>query len=229
MLEELKYTLGLEELPRKIEMYDISNISGQFIVAGMCVAQDGVIKRNLSRRFKIKTLFQQDDPRCMEEVITRRLKHSIEEQDEAFGRLPDVIFADGGITQMRAIRRAIDSYGLEIELFGLVKNDKHRTRALINEEREEIPLSEDIMNFVTNFQDEVHKVAIEYHRKLREKEMSKSELDDIPGIGTKKKQELLKEFGSVSKIRESNLEELTKIKGINENLARTILEVLKKS
>ena len=229
MLEELKYTLGLEELPRKIEMYDISNISGQFIVAGMCVAQDGAIKRNLSRRFKIKTLFQQDDPRCMEEVITRRLKHSLEEQDEAFGRLPDVIFADGGITQMRAIRRAIDSYRLEIELFGLVKNDKHRTRALINEQREEIPLSEEIMNFVTNFQDEVHKVAIEYHRKLREKEMSKSELDDIPGIGTKKKQELLKEFGSVSKIRESNLEELTKIKGINENLARTILEVLKKS
>lgn len=189
----------------------------------------GVIKRNLSRRFRIKTLFQQDDPRCMEEVITRRLKHSIEKQDKAFGNLPDVIFADGGITQMRAIRRAIDLYGLKIELFGLVKNDKHKTRALINENREEIPLSEEIMNFVTNFQDEVHKVAIEYHRKLREREISKSELDKIPGIGEKKKIELLKAFGSVSKIKQANLEELIKIKGINENLARTIQEVLKKS
>lgn len=189
----------------------------------------GVIKRNLSRRFKIKTLFQQDDPRCMEEVITRRLKHSIEKQDKAFGKLPDVIFADGGITQMRAVRRAIDSYGLKIELFGLVKNDKHKTRALINENQDEIPLSEDIMNFVTNFQDEVHKVAIEYHRKLREKELSKSELDNIPGIGEKKKIELLKTFGSVSKIKQANLEELMKIKGINENLARTIQEVLRKS
>lgn len=189
----------------------------------------GVIKRNLSRRFRIKTLFQQDDPRCMEEVITRRLKHSIEKQDKAFGNLPDVIFADGGNTQMRAIRRAIDLYGLKIELFGLVKNDKHKTRALINENREEIPLSEEIMNFVTNFQDEVHKVAIEYHRKLREREISKSELDKIPGIGEKKKIELLKAFGSVSKIKQANLEELIKIKGINENLARTIQEVLKKS
>lgn len=189
----------------------------------------GVIKRNLSRRFRIKTLFQQDDPRCMEEVITRRLKHSIEKQDKAFGKLPDVIFADGGITQMRAVRRAIDSYGLKIELFGLVKNDKHKTRALINENQDEIPLSEDIMNFVTNFQDEVHKVAIEYHRKLREKELSKSELDNIPGIGEKKKIELLKTFGSVSKIKQANLEELMKIKGINENLARTIQEVLRKS
>lgn len=229
ILEELKQTLGLERLPRKIEMYDISNISGQFIVAGMCVAQDGVIKRNLSRRFKIKTLFQQDDPRCMEEVITRRLKHSIEEPNGGFGSLPNVIFADGGITQMRAVRRAIDSYGVNIALFGLVKNDKHRTRALIDEQRREIPLSQEVMNFVTCFQDEVHKVAIEYHRKIRDKEMSKSQLDDIPGIGTKKKQELLKTFGSISKIKQANLEELMQIKGINEKLARIIQEELQKS
>ena len=228
ILEELKATLELDDLPRKIEMYDISNISGEFIVAGMVVAQDGVIKRNLSRRFKIKTLFQQDDPRCMEEVITRRLKHSIEDPNGAFDRLPDVIFADGGITQMRAVRRAIDSYGAHIALFGLVKNDKHRTRAMIDENRREIPLSEELMNFATNFQDEVHNVAIEYHRKLRDKEMHKSELDNIPGIGDAKKKLLLKTFGSVKQIREADLEELTKIKGINEKLARTIQEALKK-
>ena len=226
ILEELKATLKLESLPRKIEMYDISNISGEFIVAGMIVAQDGIIKRNLSRRFKIKTLFQQDDPRCMEEVITRRIKHSIDEPNGGFGKLPDIIFADGGITQMRAVRRAIDSYGVDIKLFGLVKNDKHRTRAMIDEQRNEIPLSEELMNFVTRMQDEVHNVAIEYHRKLRDQQMHKSALDDIPGIGDAKKKLLLKEFGSIKKIKEAEIEELTKIKGINETLAKAIKESL---
>lgn len=226
MLQALKEAMQLETLPRKIEMYDISNISGEFMVAGMCVVQDGVIKRNLSRRFKIKTVLTQDDPACMKEVVTRRLKHSIETPNGGFGKLPDVIFADGGITQMRAIREAIDHFGVDIKVFGLVKNDKHRTRALINEQKEEIPLTEELMNFVTAFQDEVHKVAIEYHRKVRAKAISKSALDDIEGIGPQKKKLLLKELGSIQKIKEANLEELTKIKGIDEKLAKRILEKL---
>jgi len=228
ILEELKKTLKLDELPRKIEMYDISNISGEFIVAGMIVAQDGIIKKNLSRRFKIKTIFNQDDPRCMEEVITRRIKHSIDEPDGGFGKLPDIIFVDGGITQMKAVRRAIDSYKVEIKLFGLVKNDKHKTRAMIDEKRKEISLSEDLMNFVTRMQDEVHSVAIEYHRKLRDKQMHKSALDDIPGIGEAKKKELLKKFGSVKKIKEAEISDLANVKGINENLARIIKKTLEK-
>ena len=104
ILVELKEVLGLDKLPRKIETYDISNISGEYIVAGMCVMVDGVIKRNLSRRFKIKTVYGQDDPRCMQEVVERRLRHSIDKEDDGFGKLPDVIFADGGITQIRAIK-----------------------------------------------------------------------------------------------------------------------------
>lgn len=127
---------------------------------------------------------------------------------------------------MRAVREAIDSFGLDIQVFGLVKNDKHRTRALIDENRREIPLTEELMNFVTAFQDEVHKVAIEYHRKVRDKQMSKSALDDVKGIGDVKKKELLKTFGSVERIKNANIEELTKIKGINDNLARKILEQL---
>ena len=188
----------------------------------------GVIKKNLSRRFKIKTLFGQDDPRCMEEVITRRLKHSLDDPKGAFGELPDLIFADGGITQMRAVRRAINSYGVEIGLFGLVKNERHRTRAMIDEQRKEISLSEELMNFVTNMQDEVHNVAIEYHRKLRDSQMHKSLLDAIPGVGEVKKKLLLKTFGSVKKIGEAEIEELVRIKGINENLARTIKEYIQK-
>lgn len=224
ILMELKEVLKMDKLPRKIETYDISNISGQFMVAGMCVMQDGVIKKNLSRRFKIKTVLTQDDPKCMEEVVTRRLAHSIEgatEQEKSgFGKLPDVIFADGGITQIRAIKAAINKYkNLDVKVFGMVKNDKHQTRALIDENRKEIPISETLMNLITKFQDTVHDTAISYHRKLREKEITHSELDDIKGIGEVKKKALLKHFGSVEKIKQASKEELMQVKGITEELA----------
>jgi len=228
ILVELKEVLGLDKLPRKIETYDISNISGEYIVAGMCVMVDGVIKRNLSRRFKIKTVYGQDDPRCMQEVITRRLKHSIDSNSTGFGRLPDVIFADGGITQIRATKEAIAKYELNIPVFGMVKNDKHQTRALMDENRKELEISEKLKNLITKFQDEVHDTAISYHRKLRDSDITKSDLDDIEGIGEVKKLALLKYFGSVEKIKSSNLDELTKVKGINENLAQKILDELNK-
>lgn len=239
ILTELKEALSLENMPRKIECFDISNISGTNVVAGMCVMQDGVIKKNLSRRFKIKTVIGQDDPACMREVVTRRLKHSIENSEGGFGKLPDVIFADGGITQIRAIKQAISdvqkwinselsgSVKLNIAVFGMVKDDTHSTRALIDEERNEIQISEKLMNLITNFQDQVHETAISYHRKLRDKEITKSELDEIKGIGETKKKELLKYFGSINKIREANIEEIAKIKGINLELAKTIKNKLK--
>ena len=225
ILLELKEVLGMDKLPRKIETYDISNISGEYMVAGMCVMMDGVIKKNLSRRFRIKTVYGQDDPKCMEEVITRRLKHSIENPKGGFGELPDVIFADGGITQIRATKKAIEKYNLDIPVFGMVKNDKHQTRALMNEGRQELEISQNLMNLITKFQDTVHDTAITYHRKLRDKEMTKSELDDIEGIGEIKKKALLKRFGSIKKIKEASIEELTSIKGITENLAKKIKEM----
>ena len=228
ILVELKEVLGLDKLPRKIETYDISNISGEYLVAGMCVMVDGAIKRNLSRRFKIKTVYGQDDPRCMQEVITRRLKHSIDGNSTGFGRLPDAIFADGGITQIRATKMAIAKYELDIPVFGMVKNDKHQTRALMDENRNELEISEKVKNLITKFQDEVHDTAISYHRKLRDKDITKSDLDKIEGIGEVKKLALLKHFGSVEKIKNSNLDELTKIKGINESLAQKILDELNK-
>lgn len=222
ILIELKEVLNLEKLPRKIETYDISNMSGEHMVAGMCVMQDGVIKKNLSRRFKIKTVFGQDDPRCMEEVITRRLKHSIENPKGGFGTLPDAIFADGGITQIRATKKAIAKYNLDIPVFGMVKNDKHQTRALMNENREELEISQDLMNLITRFQDTVHDTAISYYRKLHNKEMKKSELDGINGIGEARKQALLKHFGSVAKIKEASIEELMEVKGITRKIAEEI-------
>lgn len=191
----------------------------------MCVMQDGVIKKNLSRRFKIKGVFGQDDPKCMEEVVTRRLKHSIENPKGGFGELPDIIFADGGITQIRAIKMAIKKYNLNIPVYGMVKNDKHQTRALMDENRNEFEISQNLMNLITKFQDTVHDTAITYHRKLRDKQVTKSALDDIQGIGEVKKKELLKHFGSVKNIKEASLEELTAVKGITEKLAKKIKEL----
>ncbi len=223
VLLELKEVLKMDKLPRKIETYDISNISGTFMVAAMCVLYDGEIKKNLSRRFRIKTVFTQDDPRCMEEVITRRLAHSVNNQENnSFGNIPDAIFADGGITQIRAIRRAIDKYGIDVKIFGMVKNDKHQTRALIDENRKEIKISPELMLLITRFQDTVHDTAISYYRKLHEKSLSYSELDNIKGIGEAKKKALIKAFGSVKKIKEASVEELCKIKGISAELANNI-------
>ena len=242
ILIELKEILKLEKLPRKIECYDISNLSGTNIVAGMCVMQDGVIRKNLSRRFKIKTVFGQDDPKCMKEVIGRRLVHSIENPEGGFGNLPDVIFVDGGITQIRAALEAIGELKvqykdkdvrfnteiLDIPIFGMVKDDKHSTRALMNKNREELNITEDLFNLITSFQDAVHDTAIGYHKKLRDREVKKSALDDIKGIGEKKKNDLLKKFGSIKKIAEADIEEISKIKGINEELAKKIKEELRK-
>ena len=242
ILMELKDVLNLETMPRKIECYDISNLSGTNVVAGMCVMQDGIIKKNLARRFKIKEVVGQDDPKCMEEVITRRLRHSIPilstDKNNGFGELPNVIFVDGGITQIRAAKQAIKNINLELEktarnqqisiekidipIFGMVKNDKHQTKALMDENRNELEISENLLNTITMFQDSVHDTAIGYHKKLRDEELTKSALDNIKGIGTVKKVALLKKYGSIEKIKQASVEELAEVKGINLELAKEI-------
>lgn len=235
ILTELREVLKLNKMPRKIECFDISNLSGTNMVAGMCVMKDGEIKKNLSRIFKIKTVYAQDDVACMKEVVSRRLRRSIKEENGAFGRLPDVIFADGGITQIRAIKEAIEAVSTEyenkvdnlneIKVFGMVKNDKHQTRALIDENRKEIKLSENLMNLITLFQDTVHETAIGYHKKLRDKEVTKSALDEIEGIGPAKKKALLMKFGSVEKMGKASIEELMEVKGITKQIAKKILKI----
>lgn len=232
VLTELRDVLSLNKMPRKIECFDISNLSGTNMVAGMCVMKDGEIRRNLSRIFKIKEVLGQDDVACMKEVVSRRLRRSIKEKNGAFGKLPDVIFADGGITQIRAIKEAIEAVSTEyenkvenldeIKVFGMVKNDKHQTRALIDENRKEIKLSENLMNLITLFQDTVHETAIGYHKKLRNKEVTKSALDEIEGIGPAKKKALLVKFGSVEEMSKASIEELMQVKGISKEIAEKI-------
>ena len=247
LLLELKQRLCLDSLPRKIESYDISNISGQYMVSAMCVMIDGVIKKNLSRKFRIKTVYGQDDPKSMMETVVRRLHHSINLSnrsdlldnikdkyfmDKGFGRLPDLILADGGITQIKAIKLAIESVEreinqkLDIAVFGMVKNDKHQTRALIDEDRNEFEVSEQLFNLITVFQDTVHDTAIGYHKFLRDQSMKRSSLDDIEGIGEVKKRLLLKKFGSVNKIKEASIDELMEVDGIYEDLAYRLKEEL---
>lgn len=230
ILLELMEVLNLEKLPKRIESYDISNISGTDTVAGMVVFENGKPKRSDYRRLKIKTVEGQNDVACMKEALTRRLKYVVDKtlEKNPFGPAPDLILMDGGITQIRAAQEINDFYGLSIPIYGMVKNDKHRTRALMDIDGREISIAgrAQLFNFVTFLQDEVHNTAIEYHRKLREKNIRKSALDEVEGIGEKKKQALLKHFKSVEKIKEASIEELCEVDGISEKIAQKIKETL---
>lgn len=230
LLVDLMNLLELKELPKRIESFDISNISGTDIVAGMVVFENAKPKRSDYRRIKIKTVDGQNDVACMRETLIRRLKYLLPNQTEEknpYGPRPNLILMDGGITQVRVAKNVVREYGLDIPVYGLVKNDKHRTRTIVNEEGKEYEVkSNEIFNLITYIQDEVHETAIEYHRKLRNKRMKKSELDEIEGIGDARKQALLKRFKSIENIKKASVAELCLVDGINEKIAEKILEKL---
>ena len=230
LLVDLMNLLELKELPKRIESFDISNISGTDIVAGMVVFENAKPKRSDYRRIKIKTVDGQNDVACMRETLMRRLKYLLPNQIEEknpYGPRPNLILMDGGITQVRVAKNVVREYGLDIPVYGLVKNDKHRTRTIVNEEGKEYEVkSSEIFNLITYIQDEVHETAIEYHRKLRNKRMKKSELDEVEGIGDARKQALLKRFKSIENIKKASVAELCLVDGINEKIAEKILEKL---
>lgn len=224
IMNKLKNVLSLSELPLRIESYDISNISGTDTVAGMIVFENGKPKKNEHRRIKIKTVIGQNDVECLKEVLRRRLKYLSEEHIKSpFGPKPNLILMDGGITQVRAAKEVFNELKISIPVYGLVKTDKHRTRGIIDSEGLEFEINDDeVMNFITFMQDEVHKTAIEYHRKLREKRTSKSILDEIPGVGEKRKAELLKHFKTVKNILNASVNELEQVNGIDKKTANDI-------
>ena len=230
LLVDLMNLLELKELPKRIESFDISNISGTDIVAGMVVFENAKPKRSDYRRIKIKTVDGQNDVACMRETLMRRLKYLLPNQTEEknpYGPKPNLILMDGGITQVRVAKNVVREYGLDIPVYGLVKNDKHRTRTIVNEDGKEYEVkSSEIFNLITYIQDEVHETAIEYHRKLRNKRMKKSELDEVEGIGDARKQALLKRFKSIENIKKASVAELCLVDGINEKIAEKILEKL---
>lgn len=215
-MEELRQALGLPTPLRRVEAYDISNTQGFASVGSMVVFEDGKAKNSDYRKFKIKTVIGANDYASMKEVITRRLNHAIREKTEgkasSFTRLPDLILMDGGKTQVHAAEEVLAAFGMEIPVCGMVKDEKHRTRGLLFREKEiQMPLTSEGFKLVTRIQDEVHRFAITYHRKLRQERNLHSVLDDIPGIGEVRRKALLRHFGSVENIAQAEVADLLEV------------------
>lgn len=210
-LEEIKEALGLDGIPARIEAYDISNTQGFESVGSMVVFENGKAKNSDYRKFRIKTVTGANDFASMEEVIGRRLAHYLREKNDAgsFTRLPDMIFVDGGKTQITAALNAMDNVGVHIPVCGMVKDDRHRTRGLLYNDAEiEFKTNSEGFKLITRIQDEVHRFAIEYHRKLRSEKQVHSVLDDIEGIGPKRRKALMKQFGDIEAIKNAEVADL---------------------
>ncbi len=234
VLENLQKTLGLSKQPKRIEAYDISNIQGSDNVGGMAVFENGKPAKKKYRIFKIRSFEGADDYAAMREVIYRRFRHGLEEEEKiASGEMnraeakflpyPDLVLLDGGQGHLNTVSELMDMMELDIPVFGMVKNDRHRTRGLVGRGGEiEISPSSPAFKLVTHIQDEVHDTAISYHRKLRGK--IESELDKISGIGEKRRNALLTNFGSVDKIKEADIDELENVTGMDKKSARAVYD-----
>ncbi len=224
-LEDIRQLLGLESTPTYIECYDISNTAGSDNVAGMVVFENGRPLRNAYRRFRIKTVVGQDDYASMQEVLTRRLDEYLTHQAEnsGFGRKPDLILLDGGEGHVATVKPIIDRYNLGIPVFGLVKDDHHRTRAIALAGGEiAIHQKRAAYTLLSTIQEEVHRYAITYHRKRRKKSTISTALLSIDGIGETRARALLRQFGSLRNIARASTEELLLVRGMTRPAAEAI-------
>lgn len=235
-LQELSNILNLEDIPHRIEAYDISNIQGVDSVGTMVVFEEGRAKNSDYRRFKINTVKGANDYDSMREILTRRFQHGLDEIREIqenkinlssgkFSVFPDLILMDGGKGQVNVALEVLKSLNITIPVCGMVKDDKHNTRGLIYNNNElMISRNTNVMRLVTRIQDEVHRFAITYHRSLRNKRVLHSVLEDIPNVGEKRRKELLKKFGSIENIKKANVEELLQTPSIDRKAALSIIE-----
>ena len=200
------------EPPARMESYDISNISGTDIVASMVVFKDGKPSKSDYKRFKLEGLNDQDDYASMHQILKRRFSH-YKAGDKGFSEAPDLLLIDGGVNHAKVAVRALEELELDFPVFGMVKDDRHRTRALVTPQGQEIRIDNNqaIFSLIGNIQEETHRFAITYHRQLRSKRLRYSELDGIPGIGPKRKQELLRQFKSLTAIGQASLPELERL------------------
>ena len=200
------------EPPVRIESFDISNISGTDIVASMVVFKDGKPHKSDYKRFKIEGLQDQDDYASMRQVILRRFQH-YKDGDKGFAEKPDLLLIDGGVTHANVAVDALQELELTLPVFGMVKDDRHRTRSLVTPQGGHIAIdgNQAVFSFIGNIQEETHRFAITYHRQLRSKRLRYSELDGIPGIGPKRKQDLLKKFKSITAIAAASIDELERL------------------
>lgn len=215
----------LMQIPQKIESYDISNMGSDNMVGAMVTVVDGKLRPDLYRKFKIKENYTQDDISCTYEILKRRLKR-VGTEDKSFGTLPNLILADGGRNQVNAIKKALREENIDnVEVIGMVKDNKHKIKAVyVKDKNISLAPHQDILKFLFMIQEEVHRVAITYHRELSSNKLNESWLDTVEGIGDIKKKALLKHFGSVEKIRNAEVYELMEVKGITESIARKIKE-----
>ncbi len=215
------------EPPKRIESYDISNISGTDIVAGMVVFEDGRPKKSDYKRFKLEGLADQDDYGSMRQVLQRRFSH-YKAEDTGFEQAPSLLLIDGGITHANVALEVLQELELSFPVFGMVKDDRHRTRALVTPQGQEISIvtQQAVFALVGNIQEETHRFAISYHRQQRSRRLRYSELDAIQGIGPKRKQDLLKHFKSITAIRAASLQELEQF--LPRDAARNVYEHFRK-
>lgn len=227
-LEQLGKLLGLEKPPKYIEAYDISNLSDESIVAGMVVFENGRPLKKAYKRFTIRQIRYQNDYESMYEVLTRRLMHIInKEGDEYFQRIPDLILLDGGKGHVNTITELIQNLGLNIPVFGMVKNDKHRTRAIASGGREiQLNNLQTAFMFVTRIQDEVHRYSVSYMHSKHKKKTYLSELTTVKGIGEKKAEKLLIKYKTKENMKNASPEELAATAGINSDTANELWEVI---
>lgn len=226
VLEELRTLLGLENSPDYIESYDISHTAGADSVAGMIVFKDGRPFKKAYKRFSVKG-FTNDDYGSMNEVLERRIKEYFVNKDsgEGFGRLPDLILLDGGIGQVNAVLPLIKKYGFNVPVFGMVKDSKHRTRAIAADGGEiSINSNRQVFTLISSIQDEVHRFSVAYHHKKHSKSGVSLTLTKIPGVGEKRAKELLKHFKSIKNIKNATVEDLCEVKTLNKELANNIYE-----
>ena len=223
-VQEIEKLTGLRDIHR-MEAFDISNISGVESVGSMVVFEDGRPKKSDYRKFRIRTVTGPDDYASMREVLTRRLTHSLEQKDDHFMKLPDLIMMDGGRGQVNIALGVLKELDLDIPVCGMVKDDRHRTRALWYSDAE-VPIDTHSEGFrlVTRIQDEAHRFAIEYHRSLRSKDQVKSVLDDIPGIGAVRRRALMRYFEGIDAIREADEAELRAVPEMNAAAAKAVYE-----
>lgn len=226
-LDELARLLGLREPPMRIEAYDISNLAGGENVAGMVVFQQGRPLKSDYRKFQIKGFEGQDDYASMREVLQRRLGEYVSHQERGdatgFGCLPDLILLDGGKGHVAAVRPVLEAFGLDVPLFGMVKDDKHRTRAITGDGGEiSIHSHRRAFTLVSTIQDEVHRFAIGYHRQQRKKNTLSLELTQIPGIGKTRAAALFQYFRTLSSMREATVEELAAAPSMNQPAAQRV-------
>lgn len=239
-LTQLGKLLLLDDIPHRIEAYDISDIQGVDSVGTMVVFEDGKPKNRDYRRFKINTVKGANDYESMREILTRRFKHGLEEikavQEKnielsagKFCVFPDLIMMDGGKGQVNVALEVLQSLNINIPVCGMVKDDNHNTRGLIyNNKEAEIKEDSSVMQLITRVQDEAHRFAITYHRSLRDKRIIHSVLEDIPDIGEKRRKALLKKFGSIDNIKKASCEELLETESIDKKAAQSIIEYFHK-